>query len=381
MDYAASAPLAEGVAEAMAAVRDGNPSSIHAVGEEARKRLDSAREVLAKEIGAKSSEVVFTSGATESNNLALKGVVQAGGNNMEDDRVGGNGLRGCSAGKRKKIIVSAVEHASVWEPVQRLQEEGVEVGVVGVDSGGRVDLDSLRGMVDEETLLVSVQHANNEFGSIQGIAEIGKLCRSKGVLFHVDAAQTFGKLAIDVGKMGVDLLSASAHKIGGPKGVGLLFVKDGVSLNPVLAGGGQEKGLRSGTENVAGAVGFAAALKEQKKVDITKVKMLRDLLLEGLEGLGGKLVGSREGRLWNIVQVVFADKDGEEVVMRLSEKGVMAGTGSACSSRKEDGRVLKNVGLSDVEVGGVVRFSLGAGNSEVDVDFVLASVKEIFGKR
>jgi cysteine desulfurase len=399
MDYAASAPVWPSVVEAMSSVSDGNPSSPHSVGEKARKELDAARKELAAEICAKAGEVIFTSGATESNNLALRGVFREEVGNGKNDQVEGIGFGG-----RGKVIVSAVEHASVWEVAQDL---GVEVVVVGVDSEGKVKMGELRKLVDNETLLVSVQHANNEFGTVQPIEEIGALCKEKGVLFHVDAAQTFGKLEIDVGRMGIDLLSASAHKIGGPKGVGFLFVRDGLELAPVLVGGGQEKGLRSGTENVAGAVGFAKALEEQLKLDMDFVRGLRDRLLEGLEKLGGKLVGSREccsegqpaaaeirrkndqvvdcdrkcgiggERLWNNVMVGFAGVDGEDLVMRLSEKGVMCGTGSACSSRKGDGRVLGALGLSEKEAGEVVRFSLGAEHTEGDVQFVLEKVGEI----
>jgi len=339
----------------------GNPSSIHAVGERAEKKVMEARKEIAREIGARAGEIVFVGSGTEADNLALKGVADASGP------------------RKKKIVISAIEHDAVWESAAALK--GYEIVVIGVDREGKLDLKRLKKEIDRETVLVSVIHANNEIGTVQDLKEIGKICRKKGVYFHTDAVQSFGKLKIDVEKMKIDLLSGSAHKIGGPKGIGFLYVRRGVKINPIMFGGGQEKGLRSGTENVAGIVGFAKALKIIKKVRKKNIERLRDRLIDGLERTGGRINGSREERLYNNVNVSFSEVEGDDVVMFLSQRGIMCSTGSACSAKnKKESRVLRAIGLKKGEVKGALRFSLNEDVSARDVDYIVKEVERVVKK-
>ncbi len=339
----------------------GNPSSLHALGEEARKALDSARANLGKELNARAHEITFTSGATESNNLAILGLAQARPN-------------------KKKIIISAIEHASILEPCAYLAPYGYEIVRVPVHADGRIDLITLERALDGNTLLVSIMHVNNIVGTIQDIRTIGALCASRGIPFHTDAAQSFGKLKLDVRAMNIDMLSASGHKRGGPKGVGFLYSREGLKLAPVLRGGGQERGVRSGTENVPGAVGFAHALKE--KQDGKKIQASCEALMLGCERLGGIVNGSREHRMYNNVHVSFPGQDGEMLVSRLSGKGIYASVGSACDARgeKED-HVLKALGLSPSHIKGSIRMTLNEPLSRVDVARIVACLSNALKKR
>jgi cysteine desulfurase len=336
----------------------GNPSSLHGKGEEARKAIDEVRRKIALEIGCKTHEIIFTSGATESNNLALQGVIK-------------------NSGKRK-IIISAIEHPSVSEVCDNLGKEGLEVVRIGVDSEGIVRIDELEKEIDEKTGMVSVMYVNNVFGTIQDIRKIGKLCKERNVLFHTDAVQGFGKLKIDVNSMNVDLLSASGHKIGGPKGVGFLYVREGVEIKPIVYGGGQERGLRSGTENVPGIVGMGKALEIYKKKDWKEVERIRNLFIEELEKIGGKVNGIKENRICNNVHVSFKNLDAEDIIMRLSSIGIYVSAGSACDSKKQkEDLVLKAIGLSEDEAGGSIRISLSDGVSDGDVNYVVGKIKEL----
>lgn len=335
----------------------GNPSSIHKLGEKARKAIDNARAVIAKEINAKPEEIVFTSSGTESNNLAILGLLKAS--------------------KKKKIVISSIEHPSVNEVANYLMSEGYDVIKVGVDKDGILNLDELERVVDGKTALVSVIHGNNVIGAIQDLSAIGALCKKKEVLFHADCVQTFGKEKIDVNKMGISLLSGSAHKIGGPKGIGFLYVRTGIHLKPVIYGGGQERGLRSGTENVAGIMGFAKALELSRKVNWNKIRSLRDRLISGLVKIGGKVNGSLDKRLAGNVHVSFSGIDGETAVVFLSEREIYCSVGSACESNKEDKSILKAIGLNKEEIKGSIRFSLGPGIDEKDIEHVVKNVREV----
>ena len=306
----------------------GNPSSPHALGETAQKAMQDARRMLAKEIGAQPWEIVFTSGGTEANNLVISGITRA-------------------ASAKKKIIISAIEHSSVWEPVELLKNKGYTVIIVPVTSRGIVKYDVLEREIDAKTLLVSIMHVNNEIGTIQDIVRIGTLCHAKGAYFHTDAVQSFGKLPIDVKKSNIDFLSASAHKIGGPKGVGLFYVRENLSIQPLIVGGGQERGVRGGTENVAGIVGFAKANEITKKLPVMKVKISRDNLLQELEKLGGIPNSSREQCIYTTINIHFPSVDADLLVMKLSHLGVYCSTRSAClSKQKKENRILSALELS-----------------------------------
>jgi cysteine desulfurase len=359
LDDAASTRVSEEVVKEMRRYfleEYGNASSSHLMGERAFRAISEARKKIASEIAAKPQEIVFTSGATESNNMALKGLLKLG---------------------KKKIIISAVEHPSVNVVANFLEESGNEVLRIGVDERGFVDIDKLREVIDDNTALVSVIHAHNVFGTIQDIGVIGKICKEKGVLFHTDAVQSFGKLKIDVGKMGIDMLSASGHKIGGPKGIGFLYVREGVELEPMIHGGGQERGMRGGTEDVPGIVGFAKALELCKEIDNEKIIKIRDKLISRLEEIGGKIIGTRgEERVFNNVNVTFSGVDNVTLVTFLSEKGIYVSAGSACGGKKEkEDSILKALGLSELEKNGVIRISFNFDFREKDIGVVVEEIK------
>ena len=365
LDNASTTRVKDDVLKAMLpyfSIDYGNPSSVHNVGEKARKAIDKARELIAKEINAKPWEIVFTSGTTESNNLMLFGLIRA---NRDKNK--------------KKIIISAIEHASIIEPCEVLKREGFEIIRAPVDNKGIVDLDFLRREIDKNTLVVSVMHVNNVLGVVERIAEIGKICHERGVLFHTDAAQSFGKIEIDVRKMNVDLLSAGAHKIGGPKGTGFLYIRDGVKIEPLICGGGQERGLRGGTENVAGIVGFAKALEVSSKTDRDKIKKIRDYLIEEIENIGGEINGSKSERIYNNVHFSLKGIDAQDMVMRLSARGIYVSSGSACESKKEkEEHVLKAIGLKRDMIESSIRISLNDDTSKNDAEHFIRVLKDLY---
>jgi len=337
----------------------GNPSSLHEMGESALRAINKARKTLAEEIGAKPHEIYFTSGGTESDNWAIQGIAKAYPN-------------------KKKIIISAIEHAAIMETCEFMEKQGYAIVKIPVNGKGLIDLIRLENEIDENTLLVSIIHANNIFGVIQDLGKIGELCKKKDVLFHTDAIQSFGKLDIDVNKMDISMLSASGHKIHGPKGIGFLYVREGTKINPLIFGGGQEKDLRSGTENVPAIVGFAKALEISKKVNTEKVSKVRDKLMSRLEGTGGIIIGARdENRMYNNIHVSFPGVDNETLVAFLSHKGIYVSAGSACDSKKsKEDYVLKALGLKDEEIKGSIRISIGSDFSEEDVDFVVSEIEK-----
>ena len=338
----------------------GNPSSLHEKGEKSLEAINEVRKVMAKELNCKPGEVYFTSGGTESNNLAILGLA--------------------GAYLKKGVIVSAIEHPSVMTCVEFLSGKNYEVVKVHVDENGFIDIGTLKKEIKKKnTLLVSIMHANNIFGSIQDLRSIGELCRENKVLFHTDAVQSFGKLEINVKKMNINLLSASAHKIGGPKGVGLLYAREGVKVEPLIHGGGQEKNIRSGTENTSGIAGFGEALKiYKKKIRHAELRSVRNYFIEQLEKIGGKINGPRkENRMYNNIHVSFQGVDAENLVVFLSRQGIYISAGSACDSKKKnEDYVLRAINLGKDLRDGSVRISVPYDLRKRDVVQIVKKVKE-----
>jgi cysteine desulfurase len=369
MDHAATTPVDSGIMVAMKPYfgqKYGNASSLHSFGQEAKKVLEESRTAVAKLIGSQPDEIVFTSGGTESDNLAIKGIA----------------MNAVKRGEKGHIITSQVEHHAVLHTCEQLEKEGVKVTYLPVDKQGLVNPDDVKKAIRKETILVTIMHANNEIGTIQPIAEIGKICRNAGVHFHTDAVQSFGKVPIDVKKMNIDLLSASAHKLYGPKGVGCLYVKSGIKLQSQNIGGGHESGRRSGTENIAGIVGFAnvCELGAKNMNDWAKKEAkLRDRLINGLLKIPDSwLNGHPEKRLPNNVNVCFRGVEGESMLVHLDMKGVAASTGSACSSKSlEPSHVLLAIGLKPKDAHGSLRLTLGKNNTKEDVEYTIKVLPEI----
>ncbi len=356
----------------------GNPSSPHGLGFRAERLVKEAREAVARALGAEPGEVVFTSGGTEANNLALVGAAHA--------------LRR----RGRRVITTRVEHPSVLRACERLEEEGFEVVYLPVDRLGLISPADMAAALTPDTILVSIQHVNNEVGTVQPLPEVARvLGRGPGApagagtglpLWHVDAVQSLGKLSLDVRRLGVDLVSLSAHKIHGPKGCGALYVRTGVKLRPLLVGGGQEGGLRAGTENVPGIAGFGAAVRlalAEREEAAARLAALRDRLAEGIlravpqARLNGALAGRPSEAAPHIVSVAFPGLRGEVLVHALEERGVYASTGAACSARRHAAsHVLRALGLDPAAVEGTLRFSLSPLNTEEDVDAAVAAVGE-----
>ena len=377
LDHSATTPVRAEVLEAMLpyfSLGFGNPSSIYTIGQEARKAVDDAREQAAGVLGARMSEIVFTSGGTESDNAALKGAAFA--------------LRHTGS----HIITTAIEHHAVLHTCHQLEQFGFDVTYVPVDEYGIVDPQNIARAVTDETVLVSVMMANNEIGTIQPVAEIARIVkteaqrRSRTIVMHTDAVQAAGFLDINVRALGVDLMSLSAHKIYGPKGVGLLYVKRGTPFEAQNAGGGQERQRRSGTENVPGIVGMSEALRlaasERKQVAANCLR-LRDKLIDGIFDSVDRvhLNGHPTQRLPNNVNISFEDIEGEPVLLGLDFAGVCASSGSACSSASlEPSHVLLAIRRSPELAQGSLRITLGRDNTDEDVDYLLAVLPEIVGK-
>jgi len=371
MDYAATTPMLPEVAEAMQPYfshRFGNPSSIHSMGQEARDAVEAARVHVAGLIGCQPGDVVFTGGGTEADNHAVKGVALA---NRE---------------KGNHIITTAIEHHAVLYTCNYMKKLGFDVTVVPVDKYGLVDPDDIKKAITAKTLLVSVMHANNEVGTIQPIEEIGRITRRAGVYFHVDAVQTAGHLPIDVDRMGIDLLSASAHKLYGPKGVGMLYIRPGTRIVPLLHGGEQENERRAGTENVAGIAGFGKAAeiaRAEMGKEAGRLSGYRDRLIDSvLEKVADAyLNGHRTSRLPNNTNFSIDFIEGESILMYLDAEGICASTGSACSSSSsEPSHVLMALGIPVERARGSVRFTLGRWTSAEDVDRVVEALPRIVEK-
>lgn len=345
----------------------GNPSSLHMKGVIAEKYMKTATEQIARTLKVEGKEIIFTSGGTESNNLALIGVALA------NQRAG------------KHIITTSIEHASVYNPLIFLEEQGFEVTYLPVDEKGVISLEALKEAVREDTILVSLMHVNNEIGTIEPVEEAAKLIREKNprTLIHVDAIQSFGKLRIYPKRMGIDLLSVSGHKIHGPKGVGFLYVKDKTKIKPIIHGGGQQKNMRSGTENVAGIAGLGEAVEElyrdfDEKID--RLYELREYLVAGMKQLEGTTINGAEGRdaAPHIVSVSFSGVRAEVLLHALEERGIYVSTGSACSSNHPAiSGTLKAIGVKPELLDSTVRFSLSVESTREEADYVLEQLAEL----
>jgi cysteine desulfurase len=368
LDYNATTPVDRAVLEAMLPYFDenfGNASSIHSSGQSARSAVEAARESLAALVGAKPGEIVFTSGGTEADNLAIFGTVAA------------------SRKSRKHVVTTSIEHHAVLHACQALERQGVEVTYVSVNGQGIVEPDEVRRALRPETILITVMHANNELGTVQPIAEIGRIAAEADVLFHSDAVQSAGKLPLDVTRLGVDLLSISAHKIYGPKGVGALYVRSDTPLEPQFRGGHHERDRRPGTENVPGIVGLgkaAAIARTQLTEDANTIGALRDHLEEALlEQIPAVRVnGDPRGRVPNTTNLIFSGAGGEALVIALDLDGIACSTGAACSSGAvEPSHVLTAIGLSRDEARSSLRFSLGRPTTGKEIDRALGIIPAV----
>jgi len=346
----------------------GNTASLHSFGQEAINALKKSRQIIAQALGAKPKEIIFTSSATESNNLALKGIAWANKN------------------RGQHIIISPIEHPCIMESVKWLEKQGFKITKLKVDKYGLVNLDSLKKAIRKNTVLVSVIHANHEIGTIQDISKIGKICREKGIYFHTDATQGFGKIPIDVNKMNVDLLTANSHKMYGPKGAACLFIRQGTKIQPLLHGGGHEFSLRSSTVNLPAIIGFAQAAKicqKEMKKESNQLIKLRNKLIKGvLEKIpDSHLNGHPTKRLPNNANFWFSFVEGEAIVIQLDSYGISASTGSACSSAKlEPSHVLLAIGLKPEQAHGSLRLTLGRWTKEKDIDYLLEVLPKVIEK-
>jgi len=362
LDYAATTPVDPRVLETMKPYflsKFGNASSLHKFGQEAKRALEDSREKIADLINAEPSEIIFTSGGTESDNLAIEEVVYP---NRE---------------KGKHVITSKIEHPAILKTCEFIESDGFDVTYLNVDKTGLIDLKNLKKNITDKTTLVTIMTASNEIGTIEPIREIGEICRERDIVFHTDAVQAFGKIPIDVKKMNIDLLTGSSHKIYGPKGVGFLYVRNGIDITPLIHGGGQEFGKRSGTENIAGIVGFAAAAeiakKEMKKESARQIK-LRDYLTKNILKIEkAHLNGHPIKRLPNNTNFWFDFIEGESLITHLDFYGIAASTGSACSSKSlEPSHVLLAIGLKHEQAHGSLRLTLGKYTSKSDIDYLLS---------
>ncbi|WP_406656326.1 cysteine desulfurase NifS [Methanolobus sp. ZRKC2] len=374
MDHSATTPVDPLVLDSMLPYfteKFGNASSLHSFGQEAAEALAIARQQVADSIGAEKNEIIFTSGGTESDNLAIRGILDK---------------KNSDKGKNQHVITSAIEHPAVLNTCTFLESIGYDVTYVSVDSEGILDVDELERSIRDDTSVISVMHANNEIGTIQPIKEIASIAQDNNICFHTDAVQSMGKIPVDVNELGVDMLSISSHKIHGPKGVGVLYVREGTDLEPSIFGGGQEQTLRPGTENIPGIVGLGKAAflaKERLGHDPEYMNNLRDSLItkvfDSIEDV--RLNGHPTQRLPNNVNLSFKYVEGESLLMLLDIKGIAASTASACSSKsKTSSHVLNAIGVDTEYIHGSVRLSLGRDNTTDEIDYVTQSLQETVAK-
>ena len=363
LDHNATTPIPATVADRMdRAVRDlwGNASSVHHFGQQAKAAVDEARGQVAALLGANASEVVFTAGGTESDNFAIRGAAEA-----------------LEPSGRRHLIATAIEHEAVLKTLAALARRGWRTTLLPVDASGLVTPEALSDAITDDTALVSVMHANNEIGTLQPIVELAAIAKSRGALMHTDAVQTAGKVAIDVGALGVDLLSISAHKFGGPKGIGALWLKKGTRLLPFLTGGRQERNRRAGTENVPAIVGLGAAAelaREKWRAEGARLGLMRDRLEAGILAAvtGAQRNGAATPRVPNTSNISFERIESESLLIGLDLEGIAVSSGSACSSGTlEPSHVLKAMGLPHSRTLSSIRFSLGAGNTDAEIDQVI----------
>jgi cysteine desulfurase len=366
LDNAASTQIHEDVLEVMLPYlkeQYGNPSSIHRYGRLANKAIEKARKQIAMLINADPSEILLTSGGTESNNTALYGIA--------------------AKKPHSQVITSSIEHDAILEPCKKLEKDGFDVIYLPVDNRGVVNLSILKNSISDNTCLVSIMFGNNEVGTIEPIAQITQICNERNIPFHTDAVQAVGKIPIDVKKLGIDLLSISSHKINGPKGVGALYIKKGIDIDPIILGGGQEHGLRSGTENVANIVGFGKACELAQlnlSDNIFHMKKLRDdLVTRVLKEIPGAILnGHAETRLPNNAHFTFLGVAGEDLIIKLDEYGIAASTGSACSVHTQKAsHVLQAMGFLHEQITGSLRLTLGLFNTPQQIDETVNILKKV----
>ncbi|RLG20905.1 cysteine desulfurase NifS [Candidatus Micrarchaeota archaeon] len=364
LDNAATTRVDPAVAEEMKKYLTdiyGNASSLHAFGREAREALERARESIAKKINANANEIVFTSGGTESDNLAIQGI--------------------CLAKKKGKLLTSTIEHPAVNNTMLAVKERGFGVVKLAVDSEGFLNLDALQDELSGDVILVSIIHGNNEIGTVQDMKAISEIVHDKGSILHMDCVQSFTKVPIDVKKTGVDMISMASHKIHGPKGVGALFVREGIEIEPLFYGGPHEFGKRPGTENVAGAVAFAKAAELMTANEISKIKSMRDYLVRELlevedSLLNGPGIDNPNRRLVNNANITFKYIEGESLLYKLDDYGIAVSTGSACSSRSlKPSHVLSAIGLDHKIIHGTVRMTFGRFNSMEETKYAVEKIK------
>ena len=346
----------------------GNASSVHTLGREAKIAIEKARDVIASSINAKSEEIFFTSGGTEANNFALKGLFF-----MNKKKNTG----------KKHIITTKIEHDCILNTCKWLESQGAKITYLDVDKDGLVNPKDVENAITKETFIVSIIHGNNEIGTLQALEEIGKICREKGVYFHIDACQSYTKTDINVKKQNLDLVTLNAHKIHGPKGVGALYIREGIEIEPFFHGGGHEHGKRSGTENVPGIVGFARAVRNSSSSNIKKMIKMRDRIIEKiLEMPNTRLNGvNGEKRLCNNINVSFKNIEGESIGSYLEAYGILTSTGSACASHSlKKSHVLKALGLNDLEINSSVRITISKNTTEEEVDYLLEKLEKVVEK-
>ncbi|SHI52715.1 cysteine desulfurase [Geosporobacter subterraneus DSM 17957] len=368
LDYSATTPMKQEVLDEMLPYfteKFGNPSSIHSFGREAKQAIDLSREQLAKSIGAKADEIFFTGGGSEADNWAIKGIAYA------------------NRDKGNHIITTKIEHHAVLHTCEYLEKNGFEVTYLEVDAHGRINIDDLKSAIKDQTILITIMFANNEIGTIQPIKEIGQIAKEKKVIFHVDAVQAFGNIKINVNDLNIDLMSLSAHKVYGPKGIGALYIRKGVKIHSLIHGGAQERRRRAGTENLPGIVGFgkAAALADENlEAHIQHVKVLRDKLIKGIMEKVGyvRLNGHPEHRLPGNANFAFEFIEGESLLLSLDMLGIAGSSGSACTSGSLDpSHVLMALGLSHEIAHGSLRLTIGDFTTEEDIDYVLQELPKV----
>ena len=370
LDNNATTPVDPAVAEKMSNFLKehfGNPSTLYPIGRQVKEMITEAREMVAKALGAGRTEIVFTGSGTEADNFAIRGILDA-------------------FPEKNEVIISAIEHPAIIETAHYLEKKGVKITYIPVDKYGTIYLDFLKDAITPQTALISIMQANNEIGTIQPIEEVCKVAKARGILVHTDAVQSFGKIDVSVNKLGVDLLSISAHKIYGPKGVGALYIRKGTNIWPLIYGGHQEREMRAGTENTVGIIGLGEAvrvLRERGDRDKKQVERLAEKLKKGIEDNipRVKFNGHEKNRIKGTLNFAFLGLEAEAVLLALATKGIYVSTGSACSEGAEDvSHVLSAIGLKPEVARSCIRMSLGRFNTEEDIDLVLKELPEIVEK-